>query len=329
MANDNLEKDLIPTAEVKENVAETPAQSESAVESDQSKSNAAESVTSQPEDFVPFETRLWHYCLRDSSDEIFWGLVFLAVWGTYWAEKWFGIPEARMIGPAYHILTCVFGVGILYYSFFLFKPFKIFHRKKDGALDPNANHWFYDLIVFIFFVTSILVLADRLILALSVPSSLSYALAVCRQVLYTVFSVFVIGNAVNLLVELFFARICTYYRLTPVLFIMKTGFFITKERRIAVWDIAQVNMKRNLWQRFLRVGTIELKIHSHGMDGAQVSDESLKRNARILYLKGLNAPKAVQDDINHYRLFVRNHMGNRFINTITNDEQQPKGAANE
>ena len=143
-----------------------------------------------------------------------------------------------------------------------------------------------------------------------------------RITLQVVFGVFCVCYSVNLLLEIFFSRICTYYKLDPVLFIMKTGFFVTKERRIAVWDIAQVNMTRNLWQRILGVGMIELKVHSHGMDGAGNTTEDLLRNARILHLKGLKNPLEVMETINHYRLFVRNHMGERFKNQITGDSQK-------
>ncbi len=448
MSNENFKENInqeeaIPTAEVEKFTPAETAPPEAAVGSGEAQPAQGENRTGN---FVPFETKTWYYCIRDSWDELFWSLIFLAVWAMYFVAQWFGIGEQKMVGIPYHVLTGFFAAGILYYFFYLYKPFKIFRRKKDGAPDPNANHWFYDLIVFVCFVTSLLVLADRVVMPLTVskeakaetevvqndkeaeaakpeeeaaqpeaeaakpeaeeakpeeeaakpeeetakpeeetaqpeaeaaqpeaeaakpeaeaakpeaeaakpeaeaakpeaeaadkaesadkteeksekPGFLKMAAGAYRQVIYTVFGVFAIAYFVYLLVELFFARVCTYYRLTPVLFIMKTGFFVTKVRRIAVWDIAQVNINRNLWQRFIRVGTIELKIHSHGMDGTQISDSSLRSNARILYLRGLSDPKGVQDEINHYRLFVRNHMGSRFINTITND--QSAGASDE
>ena len=309
---------VVKEPEVKEPETKEPETKEPEVKAPET----AKPEMTNSESFVPSETRTWRYCLRDSLDEMFWGFVFLLVMILYW----FDFPVSPETGKiASLVLTVIFGIGILYYSY-LFPPFKLFDRKKDGIPDPNANSLWYDLATFLFFGVSVLVLIARLFEAVS-PGGMPPAFDRFWKVIFILFSIFVLGNALYLLVQIFLARICTYYRLTPVIFIMKTGFFITKERRIAVWDIAQVNMARNLWQRILGVGTIELKVHSHGMDGAGSTPEDLLRNARILHLKGLSDPLEVMETINHYRLFVRNHMGERFKNQITSDSQ--KGANNE
>ncbi|MBQ2820713.1 MAG: PH domain-containing protein, partial [Thermoguttaceae bacterium] len=93
--------------------------------------------------------------------------------------------------------------------------------------------------------------------------------------------------------------------------------------KIAIWDIAQVNVTRNIWQRLLGVGTIELRIRDHGLTGDS-SDPSLEgidsdssTADNILFLPGIKDPENVKDLINNYRLFVRRRMGRRFLNKIT------------
>ncbi len=86
---------------------------------------------------------------------------------------------------------------------------------------------------------------------------------------------------------------------------------MTELHHIAVWDIAQVNITRNLWQRFTGVGTIELRIRNQGFENVDASEES---SDNILELPGLRDPRAVQEKINTYRLFIRNRMGHRVLN---------------
>lgn len=135
-----------------------------------------------------------------------------------------------------------------------------------------------------------------------------------RYTLLVTFGVFTWGYWINLAVRIFFNRICTRYELTPVLLIYKNGFFVTKVRHIAIWDIAQVNVSRNLWQRILGVGTVELRIRDHGLEE---TDENSDVPDNIILLNGLENPQEVKDLINTYRLFIRRRMGRRFLNHVT------------
>ena len=142
-------------------------------------------------------------------------------------------------------------------------------------------------------------------------------------ILIVTYGICVWGYALNLGIQIFFNKLCTYYQLTPTHFIFKNGFFITEVRKIAIWDIAQVNVTRNIWQRLLGVGTIELRIRDHGLTGDS-SDPSLEgidsdssTADNILFLPGIKDPENVKDLINNYRLFIRRRMGRRFLNKIT------------
>jgi len=130
----------------------------------------------------------------------------------------------------------------------------------------------------------------------------------------------------SLLGRIFFGKFCTWYRLTPTVLICRSGFFITKEQHIAVWDIQRVEMERNLWQRILGVGTLEL----HVRDGSLMEMDSLEGNEsadvstpdNIVHLPGIRMHGLFTsscrevDILNEYRLFLRSRMGGRMLNPM-------------
>ncbi len=135
-----------------------------------------------------------------------------------------------------------------------------------------------------------------------------------HHLLLVAFGLFTLGYWINLAVRIFFNRICTSYTLTPVVMVCRSGFFVRSIRQIAIWDIAQVNVSRNLWQRMLRIGTVELRIRDHQLEN---TDENSDVPDNIVLIHGLSAPEDVKDKINAYRLFIRRRMGRRFLNHIT------------
>ncbi len=135
-----------------------------------------------------------------------------------------------------------------------------------------------------------------------------------RTSLVVNFSLCVWGYALNLLLHVVFDKYCTYYKLTPTHIISKSGLLVTEVHKIAIWDVAQVNIKRNLWQRMLKIGTIELRIRDQGLmdDVSDVADAM----DNIVILRGLKNPEEVKDLINQYRLFIRHLIGRRVLKQI-------------
>ena len=145
------------------------------------------------------------------------------------------------------------------------------------------------------------------------------------------FFIFFLGIGVwcyvfSLLARIFFGKICTWYRLTPTVLICRSGFFITKERRVAVWDIQRVEVKRNLWQRFLGVGTLELHVRDgnlaeiDGLDGSETEESVIPDN--IIQLPGIRMHGIFTSSceevaiLNTYSLFLRSRMGGRMLNPM-------------
>ncbi|MDO4859072.1 MAG: hypothetical protein Q4A17_14140, partial [Thermoguttaceae bacterium] len=147
----NFKEETVPTAEVEEFM---PDQS-----SEPNKFDQAQPKSNNSADFIPTETKVWHYCLRDLTDEFFWAIIFCLVW--------FGIgrkvPQSHGWLTAYWVLTFLFALGISYFSIFIYTPLNIFFRKRNKENNPNTNSLLYDLTSFVIFVTAILVLASRII----------------------------------------------------------------------------------------------------------------------------------------------------------------------
>ncbi|MBQ6108311.1 MAG: hypothetical protein IJK97_08880, partial [Thermoguttaceae bacterium] len=147
----DLGKETISTAQVEEPSAEQKPSEESAPSNSSSQEKAK---SGNSPDFIPTETKVWHYCLRDLTDEFFWAFIFVLVW--------FGIgpkaPQSSGWLTAYWVLTVLFAIGVFYFSVFIYTPLSIFFRRKNGEEDPNAKPLLYDFISFVVFVTAVLVL---------------------------------------------------------------------------------------------------------------------------------------------------------------------------
>lgn len=122
-----------------------------------------------------------------------------------------------------------------------------------------------------------------------------------------------------LLYILFVRRLCTVYKLTPQNFIYQRGFFVQNTMYVELFDIDQVNLKRNLWERIIGVGTIKLSIKRSALH-----DESLIENndqtqvvggSKDAYIEitipGMVDYDKIRDLIDSYRLYVRQKRGIR------------------
>ena len=65
----------------------------------------------------------------------------------------------------------------------------------------------------------------------------------------------------------------TRYEITPTRFIIRTGFFSTDTEEVLLYRVLDMKLKRNLWQKLFRVGTLEF----HTMD----------QTARIAFFKNI------------------------------------------
>ena len=432
-SNEKWSEELIPPAEVEEFLEEPSAEAgEYALRSEAANGTVPDLPASQPvsqpngqsvsepentadsDNFLPTETFTWYYSLRDLSDEIFWAVVFVAVWIGLFLPP----PQTGNWQVFHNCLTVLFGVGILYFSF-LYHPLKPFLKKKKE--EAYRSRSLRDVLKVLVLVLALCVLifriadgfgicarpsepvaevaeAENVPDASEVPAvskdettvkaessqktlvvetqaepepvvtpepvaepepaaepdapSVSTSATVketetngkkpetsethkattgeklkelgqkaevslvetLRWTLITLYGICVWCYVISLLIHVFFNRVCTYYRLSPIHFTSKTGFFITEERKIAIWDVAQVNVSRNLWQRLLGVGTIELRIRDHGLTGENDENPDLPDN--VLTLNGLRNPEEVKDLLNTYRLFIRRRMGRRILNKI-------------
>ena len=111
----------------------------------------------------------------------------------------------------------------------------------------------------------------------------------------------------------FIRRLCTIYKLTPQNFIVQRGFLVQNTMYIELFNIEQVNLKRNLWERIIGIGTIRLRVKKIPQnEGSDVTNPKLKID-RDGYLE-INIPgmanfEHVRELIDNYRLYVRQKRG--------------------
>ena len=120
-----------------------------------------------------------------------------------------------------------------------------------------------------------------------------------------------------LLYTVFVRRMCTVYKLTPQNFIYQRGFFVQNTIYIELFDIEQVNLKRNLWERIIGVGTIRLKIKKIPLQALESNNVNI--NVKIgqdgrgtsmeISIPGMSDFENIRQLIDTYRLFVRQHRG--------------------
>lgn len=101
----------------------------------------------------------------------------------------------------------------------------------------------------------------------------------------------------------FIRRVCTSYELTPQNFIYRHGFLVQKTRFIELFDIEQVNIKRNLWERIIGVGTVQLRLKDQGTASA-IED---------LNIPGMSDFENMQKQINDYRTYYRTRVGRTLV----------------
>lgn len=133
--------------------------------------------------------------------------------------------------------------------------------------------------------------------------------------------IFPAGYFLWLAYTLFVRRMCTVYRLTPQNFIYQRGFLVQSTMYVELFDIDQVNLKRNLWERVIGVGTIKLSIkrsalHDQSLvensEQAQLVGGGGNKDAYIeITIPGMTDYENVRDLIDSYRLYVRQKRGIR------------------
>ncbi|MDO4551756.1 MAG: PH domain-containing protein [Planctomycetia bacterium] len=108
----------------------------------------------------------------------------------------------------------------------------------------------------------------------------------------------------------FFARrLCTEYRLTPQNFIHQKGFLVQKTIYIELFDVEQVNLKRNLWERIIGVGTICLRVKHQSSENDNSENQKIGRNFQEIKIPGMTDFENIREKIDSYRLYVRQKRG--------------------
>ncbi len=118
---------------------------------------------------------------------------------------------------------------------------------------------------------------------------------------------------------LFVRRLCTVYKLTPQNFIYERGFLVQNTMYVELFDIDQVNLKRNLWERIVGLGTIKLSIKRSALRDEipaenvdPVKAAAAGKDAYIeITIPGMTDYEKVRDLIDSYRLYVRQKRGVR------------------
>ncbi|MDO4573757.1 MAG: PH domain-containing protein [Planctomycetia bacterium] len=103
----------------------------------------------------------------------------------------------------------------------------------------------------------------------------------------------------------FVRRLCTSYELNPQNFIYKHGFIVQHTRFIELFDIEQVNIKRNLWERIIGVGTVQLRIKDQ--------NENNGKSIETLNIPGMTNFEEMQRLINEYRMYYRTKVGTPLV----------------
>ncbi|MDO4630441.1 MAG: hypothetical protein Q4C70_14780, partial [Planctomycetia bacterium] len=177
MSNENLPENIdnIPTAEVEELIeAPTPTTENASAPSVPTEDKLATEEIPQPspistppsnrenldeedtDNFLPTETHTWYYSLRDLVDEIFWGVIFMAVW----IGLFFHYPTSPSGLMFYNILTVLFLVSIIYFSV-LHNPLKIFLRNNDPK-NPRPHRVGKETLAFALLLLGVAVFLYRL-----------------------------------------------------------------------------------------------------------------------------------------------------------------------
>ena len=103
----------------------------------------------------------------------------------------------------------------------------------------------------------------------------------------------------------FIRKKCTSYTLSPQYFEYQHGFFIQKTRRIELFDIEQVNLKRSLWERIIGVGTLDLRVKDQ--------DEKKQGEVKPLPIPGIRDFREMQQKISEYRTYYRTRIASTVV----------------
>ena len=108
----------------------------------------------------------------------------------------------------------------------------------------------------------------------------------------------------------FVRRLCTVYKLTPQNFIIQRGFFVQNTIYIELFNIEQVNLKRNLWERIIGVGTIRLSVKKARNESGEGDRPKIDRERFLeMNIPGMADFEHVRELIDNYRLYARQNKG--------------------
>lgn len=96
--------------------------------------------------------------------------------------------------------------------------------------------------------------------------------------------------AVYLIWIIFLRRMCVSYTLTPDHFIFKHGFFMQKTETFQLSDIIQVSLRRTIWERIIRTGTVKIRFKT----SAGISSNPLT-------IRGIGKFNEMFEHIDYYR----------------------------
>ena len=267
------------------------------------------------EDFLAKEYE-WRYCLWDLLDETLWGIAFVGIGlFVYFYSK----------GHAMEVCTNACWVTLFFAV--IFWPWALLRKAsntkkmeeekkkcKEGEKVRKPAGW--KTSGTLFFWAVLMTVAAGTLAVFAFTSQSDTVRENCSKGVLCGYGTLVAAYWFWLGYQAVVRRCFVVYKLTGKQFIYKYGFLVAHEIRFEIWDIEQVNMSANLWQRMLGVGQVELTIkdQKYTKSGVDIVTSAGSGDMSNLKLPGLKNPSEVQNTINSYRMYVRTEVLNSVVN---------------
>ncbi len=111
----------------------------------------------------------------------------------------------------------------------------------------------------------------------------------------------------------------TRYEITPTRFIIRTGFFSTDTEEVLLYRVLDMKLKRNLWQKLFRVGTLE--IHTMDQTARIAFFKNIKNSEKVRQFLG----KIVEAERDRKRITAREIYGSGFSGDVIDYELDADG----